>query len=55
MQEVIERSGQFDIIHFHNDYLHFPFSANAHLPNVTTLHGRLDIQDLKPIYRKFNQ
>src|SRR5688500_11967595 len=25
MQDVIERADDFDIIHFHTDYLHFPF------------------------------
>src|SRR5690242_5695546 len=26
IQEVAERADEFDIIHFHIDYLHFPFS-----------------------------
>lgn len=55
VQEVMERAHEFDIIHFHTDYLHFPFSAAAGYPNVTTLHGRLDIPDLQPVYRKFNR
>ncbi|MFW5700563.1 MAG: glycosyltransferase family 4 protein [Cyclobacteriaceae bacterium] len=55
LQEVMERAEEFDIIHYHNDYLHFPISKNTYYPNVTTLHGRLDIKDLKPVYRKFSQ
>jgi glycosyltransferase involved in cell wall biosynthesis len=43
----------FDIIHFHIDYLHFPLSRRAHWPQVTTLHGRLDIPELVPLYREF--
>ena len=53
LQEVVERAEEFDIIHFHVDYLHFPISRLAGLPNVTTLHGRLDLPDLVPLYRKY--
>jgi glycosyltransferase involved in cell wall biosynthesis len=53
MDEVMRRSDQFDIIHFHTDYLHFPFSSRCNTPCVTTLHGRLDIADLQPLYRQF--
>src|SRR3982751_5126351 len=37
IQEVLERANQFDIIHFHTDYLHFPFSQYLKVPHVTTL------------------
>jgi glycosyltransferase involved in cell wall biosynthesis len=53
LQDVIDRADEFDIIHFHTDYLHFPFSALLRTPHVTTLHGRLDIPDLKYVYDRF--
>jgi glycosyltransferase involved in cell wall biosynthesis len=53
LQEVMERADEFDIVHFHVDYLHFPTSRMANLPQVTTLHGRLDLRDLVPLYRKY--
>ena len=53
LEEVFSRSSDFDIIHFHVDYLHFPLSRREGIPNVTTLHGRLDIPDLQPVYEKF--
>jgi len=53
VEEVIDRQASFDIIHFHTDYLHFPFTKNCHVSCLTTLHGRLDIPDLQPVYRKF--
>lgn len=53
--EVLDRADEFDVIHFHNDYLHYPFSQNCSYAHVTTLHGRLDLEDLKPIYRIFNK
>jgi glycosyltransferase involved in cell wall biosynthesis len=54
MQLVLEQSDEFEVIHFHNDYLHFPFSRLAGYNHITTLHGRLDLDDLKPIYRMFH-
>lgn len=54
LQEVIERSDEFDIIHFHTDYLHFPFTDRMRTPHVTTLHGRLDLPELQPLYNKFS-
>src|SRR5262252_8357543 len=53
LQEVFERVDMFDIVHFHTDYLHFPFTCNRKLTAITTLHGRLDIEDLLPLYKKF--
>ena len=55
LQEVLERRNEFDILHFHTDYLHFPFTYNNPVTTITTLHGRLDIDDLKPIYQKFRK
>ena len=55
LQEVFERVDDFDILHFHTDYLHFPFTYNRRLTTITTLHGRLDIEDLVPIYKKFRR
>jgi glycosyltransferase involved in cell wall biosynthesis len=53
LEEVLERAAQFDIIHFHVDYMHFPLSKLSGLVQLTTLHGRLDSPDLIPLYRKY--
>jgi glycosyltransferase involved in cell wall biosynthesis len=50
---VMEQARQFDIIHFHTDPLHFPFVRHAPCPVVTTLHGRLDLEEIRPLYREF--
>jgi glycosyltransferase involved in cell wall biosynthesis len=50
LQEVIERSGEFDILHFHTDYLSFPFTQFLDVPHLTTLHGKLTVQELQMIY-----
>ena len=43
----------FDVIHFHTDYLHFPMARQLATPHVTTLHGRLDLPELAPLYKQF--
>lgn len=53
LQSVLDECEHFDVIHFHIDYLHFPLSRLMRLPHVTTLHGRLNLPDLKSFYGKF--
>jgi glycosyltransferase involved in cell wall biosynthesis len=53
LERVMRSADKFDVIHFHIDYLHFPLSRREKLCQVTTLHGRLDLEDLVPIYREF--
>ena len=53
LEKVLQRAGEFDVVHFHVDYLHFPLSRRAGIPHVTTLHGRLDLPDLAAVYREF--
>jgi glycosyltransferase involved in cell wall biosynthesis len=53
--KVARRADQFDIIHFHTDFLHFPFSRRLAARSLTTLHGRLDLPDLAPLYREFSE
>src|SRR5205809_3816539 len=54
LEKVFQQADDFDLIHFHIDYLHFPLSRRYELPHVTTLHGRLDIPDLVPLYEEFS-
>src|SRR5262245_16471765 len=54
LEEVFNRAPQFDLVHFHIDYLHFPLSRRSKISQLTTLHGRLDIPDLAHIYRQFH-
>ncbi|MGE0868465.1 MAG: glycosyltransferase family 4 protein [Kofleriaceae bacterium] len=54
LEEVYRRANEFDLIHFHCDYLHFPLTRRERIVNVTTLHGRLDIPDLISLYHEFS-
>ena len=55
VERVLQEKDEFDVIHFHIDYLHFLTSRRENLPQITTLHGRLDIPDLIPLYREFSE
>ena len=44
---------EFDIVHNHVGYLAYPLARLAPCPVVTTLHGRLDLPELAPLYREF--
>jgi glycosyltransferase involved in cell wall biosynthesis len=55
LEKVWQQRDEFDIVHFHIDYLHFPLSRRSEFPHITTLHGRLNIPDLIPIYREFSE
>ncbi len=53
LAEVRRRAGEFDIIHFHTDMIHFPFFEDMAGRTLTTLHGRLDLKDLGEVYRRW--
>jgi glycosyltransferase involved in cell wall biosynthesis len=54
-ERLAEHADEFDIIHFHADYLHFPVTRREGWPHVTTLHGRLDLTDLQAVYDEFGE
>jgi glycosyltransferase involved in cell wall biosynthesis len=53
LDQVAEAAAQFDVVHFHLDYLHLPFARRLGVPAVTTMHGRLDIPELWMVHRHF--
>src|SRR5512145_1195445 len=55
LERVLQRAGEFDVIHFHVDYMHFPLSRRQPIVQVTTPHGRLDLPDLVPLYREYGE
>jgi glycosyltransferase involved in cell wall biosynthesis len=50
---VFSHASDFDVIHCHVDYLAFPFDDLTPTPTVHTIHGRLDLPYLVPVYRQF--
>ncbi len=55
LDKVLERAHEFDVLHFHIDYLHFPLFRSAPERVITTLHGRQDLIDHLPFYQRFPQ
>ncbi len=50
MEMVARRAHEFDVIHAHLDYFGYPLLRRLSVPSVTTLHGRLDLPELPPLY-----
>lgn len=53
LEEVRRRSEEFDVLHFHLDYWPFSLFSRQQVPFVTTLHGRLDLPELQPVFNTF--
>ncbi|AJX77214.1 glycosyl transferases group 1 family protein [Burkholderia pseudomallei MSHR7498] len=53
LEQVARAAHTFDILHFHLDYLPFPLLSRLDAPFVTTLHGRLDLPELQPVFDAF--
>jgi glycosyltransferase involved in cell wall biosynthesis len=54
LDHVRQRVDNFDILHFHIDQFHFPLFRPIASRTVTTLHGRQDLPDLRPLYLGFD-
>ena len=48
LETVLRRAHEFDVLHFHLDYLPFSLFSRQPVPHVTTLHGRLDLPEIWP-------
>ena len=53
LEKVRALAPEFDVLHFHVDVLHYPFLHSFVDRTVTTLHGRLDLAELKPVYSTY--
>jgi glycosyltransferase involved in cell wall biosynthesis len=51
--KLLREIDEFDVVHSHVDYFGFPLSRQARVPVLTTLHGRLDLPELQPVFREF--
>ncbi len=53
LEKLALRAAEFDVVHLHVDYLSYPVMRRVGIPFVTTLHGRLDLPELRAIYEAF--
>jgi glycosyltransferase involved in cell wall biosynthesis len=54
LSDVYERGlGRYDVVHTHVDYWSFAFANLTGIPTVATMHGRLNIPELHPVYQRY--
>jgi glycosyltransferase involved in cell wall biosynthesis len=53
VEMIYRRRNEFDILHFHIDYFPLSLFSRQNVPFLTTLHGRLDIQEFVDTYGTF--
>ncbi len=54
LDAVREMADQFDVFHFHVDVMHYPVIRDFVDRTVTTLHGRLDMPEVRRLYSVFS-
>ena len=55
LERVFEHASTFDVIHAHVDHIAYPFARRCDVPVLTTLHGRLDLESLSPLYTEYGE
>jgi glycosyltransferase involved in cell wall biosynthesis len=55
VERVAADADQFDVLHFHIDHLHYPLLRRLATPALTTMHGRMDLPDLPPLFEEFRE
>ena len=55
LDRVKQRADEFDVLHFHIDHFHFPVFRSMAEKTLTTLHGRQDLPDNRPLYFGFEK
>ena len=53
LDKVAARMGEFDVLHFHIDFFHYPLFRKMANRTLTTLHGRQDLPEMADVYRAF--
>ncbi len=53
LQNVVDRSSEYDIIHFHTGNLHYALTRYIKTPHITTLHKRLDNSEADFFHKKY--
>lgn len=55
LEAVLREVDSFDVVHFHEDCLHLPWTRRLRCATLATMHGRLDLRDLVPLYREYSE
>jgi glycosyltransferase involved in cell wall biosynthesis len=52
-ERVFQEAGEFDVVHSHIDSIALPLLRRMTTPHITTLHWRLDIPNVRNLFREF--
>ena len=52
-ERVRAMADEFDLIHFHTEYIHFGLARSLGIPVVSTMHGRLDLPEYADLFFEF--
>ena len=55
LEKLRARAANFDVLHFHIDYWHFPMFRTEPHRTLTTLHGRQDLPEAQAFYSEFSE
>jgi glycosyltransferase involved in cell wall biosynthesis len=55
LERVCHEAADYDLVHYHVDFYQYPFFRRQLSPQVTTLHGRLDLPGLEALYREYRE
>jgi glycosyltransferase involved in cell wall biosynthesis len=55
LEKLSQLAADFDVVHFHLEYLHLPLTRSLPVSSLTTMHGRLDMSYLLPIFDEFRE
>jgi glycosyltransferase involved in cell wall biosynthesis len=53
VDEVVSSAQNFDVIHWHIDYMHWLLAGQVRTPWLTTLHGRLDSDSVRRLFIRY--
>jgi len=53
VEMIYRRKDEFDVLHFHIDYFPLSLFGRQKVPFLTTLHGRLDVQEFIDVFNTF--
>jgi glycosyltransferase involved in cell wall biosynthesis len=54
LERISAEANRFDVIHFHFDHVQFGFMRRMDVPSLATMHGRMDLADLVPLFREYS-
>ena len=54
VERVMADADRYDVIHFHMDHVQLGAMRRLRTPSVATMHGRMDLPDLAPLYAEFS-